>query len=162
MGSHVVWGQLRTGVSEPRTSQLKAIAFSGAILHLGDPYGPTQADSQPPARMMTCALSAAQTAGPPRLTATTGLAIPGKFCSALAPTKTQAAGTSALTPAPACGHRSQRLRCHARTVAPARRPVVLARALFGAKTERSPMSATDRRPDDMDPGERMDNSRKTV
>jgi hypothetical protein len=33
--------------------------------------------------------------------------------------------------------------------------------LFGAKTERSPMSATDRNPD-MEPGERMDNSQKTV
>jgi hypothetical protein len=38
---------------------------------------------------------------------------------------------------------------------------VLARVLFGAKTERSPMSATDRSPD-MEPGERMDNSQKTV
>jgi hypothetical protein len=39
---------------------------------------------------------------------------------------------------------------------------VLARVLFGAKTERSPMSATDRNPDPMEPGERMDNSQKTV
>ena len=34
--------------------------------------------------------------------------------------------------------------------------------LFGAKTERSPTSATDRNPDRMEPGERMDNSQKTV
>jgi hypothetical protein len=39
---------------------------------------------------------------------------------------------------------------------------VLARALFGAKTERSPMSAMDRNPHELEPGERMDNSQKTV